>query len=222
MGLVDKIEKTLERKVTGLFSKTFKSGLEPVEIASAIRHEMDSRASILTRERILVPNRYLIHLSPQDFERLSALGQPLIDELTDLAKQHCSKQGFQYGEVLAIELKNDPKLVLGQLEVISEGANLAISWVPVLEIGGKSHELTKARTTVGRDGSADIQVNDNGLSRKHFEIVWDGSKAALVDLKSTNGTKVSGKRVEKAILGNESAISAGRTNFRFKVIARAK
>jgi hypothetical protein len=66
LGFLENFEKTLEKKVTGLFSKTFKSGLEPVEIAAAIKQEMDSKASILTRDRILVPNSYLVKLSSED------------------------------------------------------------------------------------------------------------------------------------------------------------
>lgn len=222
MGLIDKFEKTLERKVNGLFSKAFKSSLEPVEIASAIRHEMDSRASILSRDRILVPNSYRVRLSPQDYDRLNSLGEPLLDELKNLGQAHARTQGFQFGEVMEIQLVKDASLVLGQLDVDSESKKFEVAWIPVLEINGVSNELTKARTSVGRDSSADIQVNDSGLSRKHFEIVWDGTKAAVVDLGSTNGTKVSGKRISQIAIGSNTAISAGRTNFIFKVMVKAK
>lgn len=222
MGFIANIEKTLERKVNGLFSKAFKSALEPVEIASGIRHEMDSKASVISRERILVPNHYLVKLSPQDYERFKGLGQPLIDELISLSGAHSKKQGFSFGEVLAIELVADPSLVVGQLDVSSEGRNLEVQWLPVLEVSGKALHIKGARATVGRDSSADIQINDNGLSRKHFEILWDGKNAIVRDLKSTNGTKVGGKKIDQAALSNETVISAGRTNFVFKVIARAK
>lgn len=222
MGFIDKFEKTLERKVNALFSKTFKSSLEPVEIASAIRHEMDSRASILSRERILVPNSYQVRLSPQDHDRLSALGQPLIDELSELAREHASKQGFQFGALLEITLERDSSLALGQLDVGSTGKSFDVEWVPVLIAGGVSHDISKPRTTVGRDSSADIQIGDNGLSRKHFEILWDGSKAAVRDLKSTNGTRVQGRNIDQAPLRSGSTFVAGRTEFTFSVIARTK
>jgi hypothetical protein len=222
LGLIDKFEKGLERKVTGLFSKAFKSSLEPVEIASAIRHEMDARASILGPQRILVPNRYLVKLSPQDHERLGTLGEPLIDELIELATQHSKKQGFQFGELLAIELTPDSSLVLGQIEVQADSKKYEVSWVPVLLAGSARHEITKPRTTVGRDSSADIQIGDNGLSRKHFEILWDGTKAAVRDLGSTNGTKVGGKKIDQVALSNGTALVAGRTEFMFNLIARFK
>mgnify|MGYP002654852891 CR=1 FL=1 len=222
MGFLDKFEKTLEQKVTGLFSKTFKSGLEPLEIASAIKKEMDAKASILSRDRILVPNSYLIQLSPQDFERLNDLGEPLIEELSKLASDHAVKQRFQFGELLDISLAQDAALALGQLSVVSSSKKLEIDWVPVLEVAGVGHNLVGAKTTVGRDSTADIQIGDNGLSRKHFEILWDGSSAVLRDLGSTNGVKVNGTKIDQVVLQNGTAFSAGRTDFLFKVIARAK
>ena len=222
MGFLDKFEKTLEQKVTGLFSKTFKSGLEPLEIASAIKKEMDAKASILSRDRILVPNSYLIQLSPQDFERLNDLGEPLIEELSKFASDHAMKQRFQFGELLDISLAQDPALALGQLSVVSSSKKLEIDWVPVLEVAGVGHNLVGAKTTVGRDSTADIQIGDNGLSRKHFEILWDGSSAVLRDLGSTNGVKVQGSKIDQVVLPNGTAFSAGRTDFLFKVIARAK
>jgi hypothetical protein len=222
LGFLDKFEKTLENKVTGLFSKTFKSGLEPLEIASAIKKEMDAKASILSRDRILVPNSYLVQLSPQDFERLNNLGEPLIEELSKLCSEHAAKQRFQFGELLEISLSQDPSLALGQLSVVSSSKKLEIDWVPVLEVAGVSHTLVGAKTTVGRDSTADIQIGDNGLSRKHFEILWDGSSAVLRDLGSTNGVKVQGSKIDQVVLPNGTAFSAGRTDFLFNVIARAK
>ena len=222
MGFLDKFEKTLENKVTGLFSKTFKSGLEPLEIASAIKKEMDAKASILSRDRILVPNSYLVQLSPQDFERLNNLGEPLIEELSKLCSEHAAKQRFQFGELLDISLSQDPSLALGQLSVVSSSKKLEVEWVPVLEVAGVTHTLVSAKTTVGRDSTADIQIGDNGLSRKHFEILWDGSSAVLRDLGSTNGVKVQGNKIDQVVLLNGTAFSAGRTQFLFNVIARAK
>jgi hypothetical protein len=222
LGFIDKFEKALEKKVTGLFTKTFKSGLEPVEIASAIKGQMDAKASILSRDRILVPNSYLVSLSPQDHQKLSNLGEPLLDELKNLASEHAVKQGFQFGEVLEIKLTAVPSLALGQLEVSSEAKKLDVAWIPVLQINGVNHEISKSRTTVGRDATADLQIGDNGLSRKHFEILWDGQRAAVRDLGSTNGTQVAGKKIDQLTISSGTVVSAGRTNFLFSVIARAK
>jgi pSer/pThr/pTyr-binding forkhead associated (FHA) protein len=96
---------------------------------------------------------------------------------------------------------------------------IAVTWSPALDLAGKRYLLTASRTSVGRDAGADIQIDDSGLSRKHFEILWDGSKAGIRDLGSTNGTKVDGRAMSESPLQNESRISAGRSEFIFRIVA---
>ena len=221
MGFLDKFEKGLERVVTGAFTKTFKSELQPVEIASAIRSEMDSKASILSRERILAPNTFTVHLGKADFERMASLGEPLISELTDLATRHALKQGFQFGAALAIRLVEDSSLTLGQITVESASHKLEVEWTPALDVAGKRYLLNKSRTTVGRDESSDIAIDDSGMSRRHFELLWDGKNAGIRDLGSTNGTRVNGQAVAEGPIAADTIIQAGRSEFVFRIIARS-
>jgi hypothetical protein len=180
---------------------------------------MDSKASIVSRDRILAPNTFNVRLSAADFQRMRALGANLVSELTSLTQNHAQKQGFQFGAALDIKLIEDGSLNLGQIVVASTTEEIAVSWSPQLELNGRLYSLTAARTSVGRDSSADIQIDDSGLSRKHFEILWDGAKAGIRDLGSTNGTKVDGRPTTEAPLQNESQISAGRSAFTFRIVA---
>jgi hypothetical protein len=221
MGFLDRFEKNLERLVNGAFSKTFKSELQPLEIASAIKNQMDSHASVVSRERILVPNHFKVTLSSADFNRLRALGEHLLEELNDAANRHAVKQKYQFGSALKIDIAVDSALAVGQLNVSSSTAKVDVEWTPALEIDGQRYIITQERTTVGRDAAADITVNDTRLSRTHFEILWDGKNAGLRDLGSTNGTRLSGKVVAEAALPADSVITAGASQFVFRVIAKA-
>jgi hypothetical protein len=220
LGFLENFEKGLERIVNGAFSKTFKSEIQPVEIAAAIRAEMDSKASILSRDRILAPNSFSVSLATPDFKRMASLGDSLISELTELTTRHALKQGFQFGAALVIKLVEDETLNMGQVTVRSASQNTKVEWMPTLDVAGKRFLLNKAHTSVGRDASADIQIDDNGLSRKHFEIIWDGKNAAVRDLRSTNGTAVNGKKIDEVALADNTLIQAGRSDFTFRVIAR--
>lgn len=219
LGFLENFEKGLERIVTGAFSKTFKSELQPIEIASAIRAEMDSKASIVSRDRILAPNTFVVRLSAADFARMRALGNALLTELNELTSRHAAKQRFQFGAALDIKLIEDGSLVLGQISVSSTTEQIEVSWTPALECNGQRYLLSGARTSVGRDVSADIQIDDSGLSRKHFEILWDGSKGGIRDLGSTNGTKLNGQAISESPLNPEDVIVAGRSEFIFRVVA---
>ena len=87
MGILDNFEKGLERVVNGAFAKTFKSGLQPLEVTAALRRELDTKAAVVSRDRILVPNTFTVRLSPADHERMTSLGPALIDEFTQLVQQ---------------------------------------------------------------------------------------------------------------------------------------
>ena len=219
MGFLDGFEKGLERIVTGAFSKTFKSELQPIEISSAIKGEMDAKASIVARDRILAPNTFTVYLSSADFKRMQELGEALLIELNDQATRHATRQKFQFGAALMINIVEDGSLNMGQVRITSATAKVDVEWTPTLEVDGQRYVISASRTVVGRDASADIQVADNGLSRKHFEILWDGAKAGIRDLGSTNGTKVDGRAISEGPLQSESQISAGRSAFTFRIVA---
>lgn len=221
MGFLDSFEKGLERIVTGAFSKTFKSELQPIEISSAIKGEMDAKASIVARDRILAPNTFTVYLSHADFKRMQELGESLLIELNDQANRHAARQKFQFGAALLINIVEDGSLNMGQVRITSATAQVEVAWTPTLEVAGQRYVISAARTVVGRDASADIQIADNGLSRQHFEIIWDGAAAGVRDLQSTNGTKVNGRPITEVGISTDSVIEAGQSTFVFRVIAKS-
>jgi uncharacterized protein involved in exopolysaccharide biosynthesis len=70
----------------------------------------------------------------------------------------------------------------------------------VAVVGGKEagrvFALIHRESVIGRAAGAQIRVEDGAISSKHAKIVWDGSRHALVDLGSTNGTFLNGRRLE--------------------------
>lgn len=224
MGFIENFERRLENFVNGSFSKAFKSQLQPVEISSAIKAKMDASAAVMGKERILAPNEFQVSLSQVDFLRLQSHGESLVEELSKLVSAHVKKQRYQLHSPLNISLTQSSALALGQIQVIASGSKAEqvanLSWVPALDFGGKRFLLAKARTTVGRDSSADIQVDDTGLSRTHFAINWNGSGAIVEDLGSTNGTNVAGREIKSEPIVADTVIKAGRTEFVFRVVAK--
>jgi len=87
--------------------------------------------------------------------------------------------------------------------------------VAVLSWNGERRVLEQKRSVLGRSRDADVQIEDPNVSRRHAEIVQEGSVYWLVDLGSTNGTEVDGKRVSRARLGDGSRFTVGETTLTF-------
>lgn len=222
MGLLDSFEKGLERAVNSAFAKTFRSGIQPVEIASALRSELDTKAAVVSRDRILAPNTFRVRLSPADDERMTALGSALPHELDALVQKHARTQGYSFAGPVSITLERDASVATGTLRVDSQTASAdTVTWRGVLDIDGTRHPLTKARTVIGRGSDADITIPDAGTSRRHVEILWDGERAMVRDLGSTNGTLLNGNRVKEAPLTPDSTVRIGRTDIVFRVVPHA-
>jgi len=221
VGLLDNFEKGLERAVNGAFAKTFKSGLQPVEISAALRRELDTKAAVVTRDRILVPNKFTVRLSKSDYDRMTGLGATLTDELTQLVQRHAAAQHYSFAGGISIALSEDPSLSAGMLEIQSVNVQGEVAWTPVLEINGKRHPIVHSHTVIGRGSDADITVDDTGISRRHVEVLWDGKRAEVNDLGSTNGSKLNGNPVARAPLPPDSVIDIGRTRIVFRVLAQA-
>jgi diguanylate cyclase (GGDEF)-like protein len=69
---------------------------------------------------------------------------------------------------------------------------------------------------VGRREDSDVQIRDDGVSRRHAVIVVEGSGATLRDLGSANGTWIDGKRTPEARLEDGARFHiGGQTTLKF-------
>jgi hypothetical protein len=220
VGILDSFERGLERAVNGAFARTFRSGLQPVEITAALKRELDTHAHPVARDRILVPNRFTVRMSEGDHIAMTALGDSLNDELVSQITQYAQEQGYSMVAPPEIALTADESLAIGMLEVESATERSEVSWRPVLEINGRAYPLT-GRVVLGRGSDADITIDDTGISRKHLEISWDGRRAEARDLGSTNGSTLNGERFSRAVVPNESVLQIGRTRIVFRLQPQA-
>jgi hypothetical protein len=233
MGVLQRFEQRLEGMVTGTFARVFRSAVQPVELAAALQREVDNSAQVLSRERRLVPNDFTIELSPSDNERLSPYGGTLSDELRQLLREHAEQQRYVFAGPINIAFELNEQLSTGRFRVAGralakvtpvEGQRLtdtAVRRAPVvLELNGLKHPLDPPGVVVGRGSEADLRVSDPGVSRRHAEIRVrpdeDGVEVTVVDLGSTNGTRVNGATVTERRLTDGDAISIGDTKIVFE------
>jgi pSer/pThr/pTyr-binding forkhead associated (FHA) protein len=69
---------------------------------------------------------------------------------------------------------------------------------------------------IGRAPGCDIVLDDRNVSRRHAEIRRRGPVVVLVDLDSTNGTIVNGRRVREHPLADGDRITLGNSRLTFE------
>jgi len=85
----------------------------------------------------------------------------------------------------------------------------------VLTFDGTRHEVKQPKIVLGRSRDCDIQLSDVNVSRRHAELRQEGASYWIVDLGSTNGMEVNGKRVKRAKLSDGDTIVLGSTQITF-------
>ena len=87
----------------------------------------------------------------------------------------------------------------------------------LITLGGKTFVLDQPRAVVGRSRRCDFVLEDPNVSRRHFELQQRGADWYAVDLESTNGIAVNGRRVPSARLEPGDEIAVGTSSMRFDV-----
>ncbi|KRE67015.1 MULTISPECIES: FhaA domain-containing protein [Micrococcaceae] len=239
MGLLDKVERGIEKAVRGVFSTGSKAQVEPVEIASRLRREVDHKAITIAAGRTLVPNVFDVQLSDEDFGRAQEWGTPLAEELCDVVINHVRSQGYTLQGPVRISFRRETALRPGDFEIASsteksQGPGGAtpprpnvpaapsrppVRLQPVLDIEGQRYSLNAPSIVLGRSSEADIHIDDTGVSRRHLEIRTANGATSAVDLGSTNGSYVNGQKVSGSIeLTDGSTITMGRTKIIFRLL----
>jgi hypothetical protein len=77
------------------------------------------RDSTISVSKVYVPNKYVIHVSVQDNERLKPFERTLLNELQSYLLEHAAKEGYNLVERPRLELKSTGDLILGQLRIES-------------------------------------------------------------------------------------------------------
>jgi len=83
--------------------------------------------------------------------------------------------------------------------------------VLVVDGTNRRFELRQGSNLVGRGTDADLQLLDQGVSRRHLDVQFDGSFATVYDLGSTNGTSVNGHEVKSQLLRHGDVVRLGHT-----------
>lgn len=223
MPILRDFERRLGSLVEGFFATTFRSGLQPVELAKRLIREMEANRTVGVRE-VWAPNRFVFTLSEHDAQRFEQAEQALVTELRQVVREAAAERGWGLVGPPEVEFEVDGELgkgrfgcvasfVEGEEELLPEPAGAQAA----LELSdGRAFWLVKPTLTIGRLPECDLVVDDPGASRQHARLRRTESGYVITDLGSTNGTLVNGRPVREQLLEDGDTVTIGETDLRFR------
>jgi hypothetical protein len=99
-------------------------------------------------------------------------------------------------------------------------AEPATNEIVSLRWNGQQRTIDNRRTLIGRSKECDVQLADPNASRRHAELRREGAAYWVIDLDSTNGLEVNGRRLKRAKLEDGDRVTIGSTQLVFSREAR--
>jgi FhaA, N-terminal domain/FHA domain len=217
MGLKG-FEGRLERMVEGTFARLFRSGLRPVEVGRRLVRSMDDGRTIDVRGYSVAPNEFVVRLAEEDYERFAQLADTLTRELVEAARDHAREEGYHLVGPLKVELVEDRRFRAGSFAVdarLVEAPGGGGAGTLVFADGGRL-PLEGRVMSIGRQSACEVTISDPNVSRRHAEIRPVADRYLLVDLGSTNGTRVNGSRIAEHELVDGDQLTFGGTTLVFE------
>jgi len=218
MGL-QSFERGLERMVEGVFSRSSHSSIRPVELGRRLLREMDDHRSVDVKGRRIVPNLFTFQLSPRDHAGFADIDEALNTELRETVREYARTEGYHFMGPVSVELQVDNELKPGRFTLTSRmkesGGGVGVG--SLVLPSGERVPLGDGVVTIGRLPECTVALQDSNVSRRHSEVRVAGRDYVIVDLGSTNGTKVNGIRIDgERVLSDGDIVSVGSTHLRFE------
>lgn len=218
-------EKLVESIFDGFFSRAFKSSVTPLQIGRRLLQHIDAHREVDVDGRRVIPNTYVVNVSPEDREGFVDLEPALLQELKQAIAEYAKQEGYVLPGKIRVALHTDETTKKGRFEIDSHvdlPDEPSVTRPPLLSETPSSQRATPHTTddkellhrpaqltlptgqqialreghySVGRSLDCDIVISDPNVSRVHAEFISAAGDVIIRDKGSTNGTRVNGVAV---------------------------
>ena len=122
MSVFRNIERKIGGMVEGVFGRTFRSSVQPVELARKLAKEMDDHRTI-SIHRVYVPSVYTIYLNPADREQFTAYEAQMCSELEEYLVEHARREGYTTASRPVVTLETEEDLHVGMFGIAVEAGD---------------------------------------------------------------------------------------------------
>ena len=218
-----------------MFARAYGSAIRPLNLGRELLGLIDS----MDKSSPINPD-FVVNLNATDYEAFADIEKHLLRELAEAATQFAERNDLRHQAPISVILRVDDAIKVGSFSITNEiereimtdaGAVAKVS--DVAEPMNSSPRLVEAalvlqngeRITldtdslkIGRQASCRIVFNDSNVSREHAQLRRSADGWKLLDLGSTNGTKINGVKItEEQLLVNGDELGFGTSSAKFEI-----
>ena len=216
-----------------MFARAYSSAIRPIALGRRLLgliDELDHQAPI--------PQSYLINLHADDRQAFQDVEPYLVRELAEAATQHADQKGYKHDGPISVVLASSDTAIKGTFLISPE---TAVTQARVLDNStqqpaqiiaaapqivntalvlatGERVLLDGETIKVGRQATCRVAFDDSNVSREHAQLRRGPDGWMILDLGSTNGTKINGIKIsDEQLLVNGDEIAFGTSIARFEI-----
>ena len=225
-----------------MFARAYATSIRPISLGRQLIGLLDASA-----DHQPLSGSYVIRMQSSDLAAFVDVKAHLIRELVIAATQHCEKQGYEYNEPFSVVLEDDEAIKAGTFQIspqltpkittqpagstsastsarpIEDVAEIISTPVPAANTAlvlstGQRINLSGETMKIGRHATCSVIFADSNVSREHAQLINSIDGWSIVDLGSTNGTKVNGVKIAgQKLLMTGDELAFGTSTARFEV-----
>ena len=218
-----------------MFARAYGSAIRPLNLGRELLGLIDS----MDKSSPLNPD-FVVNLNATDYEAFADIEKHLLRELAEAATQFAERNDLRHQAPISVILRVDDAIKVGSFSITNEierelmaDAGVVAKVSDVAEPMNSSPRLVEAalvlqsgeRITldtdslkIGRQASCRIVFNDSNVSREHAQLRRSADGWKLLDLGSTNGTKINGVKItEEQLLVNGDELGFGTSSAKFEI-----
>lgn len=218
-----------------MFARAYGSAIRPLNLGRELLGLIDS----MDKSSPINPD-FVVNLNATDYEAFADIEKHLLRELAEAATQFAERNDLRHQAPISVILRVDDAIKVGSFSITNEiecevmtdaGAVAKVS--DVAEPMNSSPRLVEAALVlqngerialdadalkIGRQASCRIVFNDSNVSREHAQLRRSADGWKLLDLGSTNGTKINGVKItEEQLLVNGDELGFGTSSAKFEI-----
>jgi pSer/pThr/pTyr-binding forkhead associated (FHA) protein len=218
-----------------MFARAYGSAIRPINLGRELLGLIDS----MDKSGPINPD-FVVNLNAKDYETFADIEKHLTRELAEAATQFAEKNDLKHSAPISVILRVDDAIKVGDFSIINESQpertsdvlstqkNLiamqpVVATAPLIEAvlvmqNGERIVLETDSLKIGRQATCRIVFNDSNVSREHAQMRRTADGWKLLDLGSTNGTKINGVKIsEEQLLVNGDELSFGTSSAKFEI-----